>query len=283
MIQFGPEQHEQIAEFISNYSGIVIDRLQPKRLGEKVIAEARRLNLSSFEDYLLLLKSSAGESTRDSLMAKITITESFFFRNPSQFRYLGHEHFPQLYRQKKMKGLNEVNIWSAGCSTGEETYSLAYIASWFQLTHPDISFSITGTDINIASLEKCRIGCYRPRSLRTQVASILQEFAMPLGRDSADGFLIEEQLRRITEFRFANLRDLSSLKCRKGLDIIFCRNVLIYFEDSFQQELICMFHNLLQPGGMLFLGETESLPTRHQFFELVPCCGAYGYRRPFEK
>ncbi|MFZ2955803.1 MAG: protein-glutamate O-methyltransferase CheR [Candidatus Ozemobacteraceae bacterium] len=283
MIRFEPQHYLKIAEFIFNFSGIVLERLQLNGLGDKIIAETQKFNVSSFEDYLFLLKNPAGDHARDSLINQIAVSESFFFRNPSQFRYLARDLFPELYRKKKSAGLDQITIWSAGCSTGEETYSIAYIAFWFLNTHPDISFSISGTDINAHSLEKCRIGNYRSRSLRSHVNDIRREFILPLVRETTDGFVIEERLRRMAEFRFTNLRDLGSLKSRHGSDIIFCRNVLIYFDEPFRTELTTLFHQLLQPGGMLFLGETESLPAKQQLFELVQCRGAYGYRKPLTR
>lgn len=280
MIRISPQQFQELTEFIRSYSGILLDRIQPKGLPDKVAGEIKRLGLQSFDDYLFLLKSASGNLARDYLMSMVAVTESFFFRNPSQFRYLARELFPALYKSKRATGLDRITIWSAGCATGEEAYSIAYIANWFLRTHADISFSIAGTDLNFQSIDKARVGLYRTRSFRAQSQEIKREFILPVSHEEGDGQQVEEGLRRMVEFKTVNLRDLPGLKSRQGTDIIFCRNVMIYFEERFRDELLATFHSLLPPGGMLFLGETESLPQKCRLFELIPCHGAYGYRKP---
>jgi chemotaxis protein methyltransferase CheR len=170
-------------------------------------------------------------------------------------------------------------MWSAGCATGEETYSLAFVAQWFKTRHPDAVFQLTGTDINPHNIEHAGQATYRARSFRKCSKEFQQEFAYSLGREVRDEFKVDSRLQKVVQFRILNLRDLPGLKCLSGLDIILCRNVLIYFEDRFRQDLIRTFHGLLKPGGMLFLGETESLPHMPDLFRLVNCHGAYGYAR----
>lgn len=280
MIRISPQQFQDLEEFIRVHSGILLDRIQPKGLPDKIIQEIQRLGLQNFDDYMFLLKSPSGTTAREHLMSLIAVTESFFFRNPSQFRYLARDLLPALYKTKRATGLDRITIWSAGCATGEEAYSIAYIANWFLRTHADISVSITATDLNYQSIEKARIGAYRMRSFRNQSQEIKREFILPVSHENNDGQQVEEPLRRMVDFKNVNLRDLASLKSRQGTDIIFCRNVMIYFEERFRDELLATFHSLLPPGGMLFMGETETLPQKCRLFELIPCHGAYGYRKP---
>jgi len=209
----------------------------------------------------------------------VTVTESFFFRNPAQFRYLNRELLPALYLAKKVAEFTTISIWSAGCSTGEEAYSLAYMAADFRKTHPDISIELTATDINLRSLEYAKNGCYRKRSFRTHYDEILAEYKTPLAVETPDGMVIEPAFRPLVDFQFVNLRNTERIRFFKGVDVIFCRNVLIYFDEKFRRDLVGIFHFLLEPGGYLFLGETESLPGGQDLFELVNLGGAFAYRK----
>ena len=280
MIRIGPQQLKDLEEFVRVHSGILLDRVKPKGFSELIVPEILRCGLRRFEDYLFLLQSPSGKTARENLMSLISVGESFFFRNPAQFRYLAHELLPAVYKSKREQGLDRITIWSAGCATGEEAYSIAYIVQWFLRTHGDISIAITASDLNPQNIEKARGGAFRPRSFRAQAQEISREFLLPVCRESGDGQVVEEALRRMVDFRSINLRDLAGLKSRQGTDIIFCRNVMIYFEDRFRDELLATFHSLLPPGGFLFLGETESLPQKCCLFELISCQGAYAYRKP---
>ena len=280
MIRIGPQQIKDLEEFVRVHSGILLDRVKPKGFTERIGPEILRCGIRRFEDYLFLLKSPSGKAARESLMSLISVGESSFFRNPAQFRFLAHELLPGLARAKREQGLDRITIWSAGCATGEEAYSIAYIARWFLQKHGEISIAITASDLSHQNIEKARGGMFRPRSFRAQAQEIIREFLLPLSREGGDGQVVEDSLRRMVDFRSLNLRDLDGLKSRQGTDIIFCRNVMIYFEDHFRDELLTTFHSLLPPGGILFLGETESLPQKCRLFELISCQGAYGYRKP---
>lgn len=280
MIGFSPQEFRRIEEYIQGFSGIVMARLQQKGIRERIGKHMERLSLQSVDDYLLLLKSAAGLPVRDELMSLVTVGESFFYRNPAQFQFLRQKLLPELLAHKQKAGSRRVRIWSAGCSTGEEAYSLAHLLSAFGAQFSDCECLIIAGDINRRNLDLAEAGTYRRRSVRAHVKEFERDVGRPLGRDLDDGqFQVEPFLRDLIEFQFQNLHELESLKTLWGSDIIFCRNVLIYFEDAFKERLVQTFFNLLNPGGMLFLGETESLSGMEQGFKLVSCCGAYGYRK----
>lgn len=279
MIGISPRNFQHLEDYIYEFSGIVLHRVPEKGVRERIVQHINSLNIRKFDDYLLLLKSPSGERIRDELMARVTIGESFFFRNPSQFRFLAQEALPAIFSRKKAAGLNQIKIWSAGCSTGEEAYSLAYICDWFHGRNPGVLFEIVGSDINMKNLEKARQGSFRERSFRRHSADFESEFGTPLAIPVPPDRQVELRLQNIVQFKFLNLKDLESLKTRGGSDIIFCRNVLIYFDESFRGHLIHTFHQLLNPGGLLCLGESEMVPPPHEGFELVSCLGAYAYRK----
>ena len=280
MISLGPQNFLKIEEFVLKFSGIVMSRLQQKGIRERIQRHMERLNLQSVDDYLFLLESATGPSVRDELMALVTVGESFFYRNPAQFRFLRQKLLPDLFARKRASGLRLLRAWSAGCSTGEEAYSLAHLLSGLQEQFPEFEMKITAGDINRKNLEWAEHGSYRHRSVRGQVKEFEEESGRPLGQEQVDGsFIVEPALRDLIDFQFQNLHDLESLKSLRGSDIIFCRNVLIYFDETFKEQLVQTFFQVLNPGGMLFLGETESLSTIQNGFKLVSCCGAFGYQK----
>ncbi len=279
MITWTRENFQALEKFVLSYSGIIMSRVAQKGVRERLAQHIQSLGVASVEDYLLLLESPKSAALRGELISLITVSESFFFRNPDQFRYVARHLLPALAANRQALGLREIKVLSAGCSTGEEAYSLAAVCLWFQRRHPGIPIRVTGADINPVNIKLARDGIYRSRSFRKASREIKHEFGFAFSRELPDGLAIEEELRRFVEFKTLNLKDLSSLKCHAGSDIIMCRNVLIYFEDGLRNELMKVFHGLLNPEGMLFLGETESLPAVPAGFELVPCLGAYGYRK----
>ncbi len=281
MIRITPQHRNTLAEFIRDYAGILLSRVSPHGLDEKIDKHAEELGLHSMEDYLALITSRIGARALDELMSRITVGESFFFRNPGQFRFLAQTLLPAIWREKKRLGLNVIRSWSAACATGEEAYSLAYIADWFKRRDGGVQLEVVATDINQRLLEHARIAEYRGRSFRRQSREIRDEFELPIPTDDGENepFRVSDGIKRLVRFQIQNLKDLGGLKCHAGSDIIMCRNVLIYFDEEFRQRLVRTFHGLLNTGGMLFLGETESLPPMPGVFELKNCNGAYGYMK----
>lgn len=281
MIRITPQHRAALSDFIRDYAGILLSRISPSGLDEKICRHIRELGLETMDEYLSLLTSAIGSHLRDDLMSRITIGESYFFRNPGQFKYLAHTLLPALMADKKRQGIDTVRIWSAACATGEEAYSLAYIADWMRRKDGSMQIEIMATDINRRLLDHACVGEYGARSFRRQTGEIRDEFEFPLpaGLEENAVFRVGEGIRRLVSFQPRNLKDLGGLKCHAGSDIIMCRNVLIYFDEEFRQLLIRTFHGLLNSGGMLFLGETESLPPMPGVFELMHCNGAYGYRK----
>ncbi len=280
MIHLSPQSFARIEKFVLDFSGIVMARLQQKGIRERVQKHMERLNLQTVEDYLLLLESASSTLVRDELMSLVTVGESFFYRNPAQVLFLHDYLLPELFERKRLSGSHLLRVWSAGCSTGEEPYSIAHLLSSCTEMRQGCEVQIIAGDINRRNLDWAEKGVYRRRSIRSQVKEIEKMLDRPLGSELEDGrFRVDPRLREMIEFRFQNLHDLESLKSLWGSDIIFCRNVLIYFDETFKERLVQTFFHLLNPGGMLFLGETESLSGIEQGFKLVSCNGAYGYKK----
>lgn len=190
----------------------------------------------------------------DLLAAELTVGESFFFRNEHHFRVLREAVIPEIIRDNTEK--REIRIWSAGCATGEEPYSLAIHFDQVLKSDPTWHISVLGTDLNQVFLKRAAEACYRPWSFRqTNIHADKTYFTT-----QSDSFQLVARIRDRVRFAYLNLvKDVypSSLTGTLGLDLILFRNVAIYLKPKVTKEIIQRFHRALRPGGWLLLGETE--------------------------
>ncbi|HUG68137.1 MAG TPA: CheR family methyltransferase [Pirellulaceae bacterium] len=190
----------------------------------------------------------------EQLTAELTVGESFFFRNEHQFRALREQVLPEILSGNADK--REVRIWSAGCATGEEPYSLAILLDQMLGGHHGWHVSILGTDLNPEFLTRAREACYRPWSFRHTDIHQNRTYFSP----DRDTFRLASKVRDTARFTYLNLvKDVypSPLTGTLGLDLILFRNVAIYLKPEVTQNIIDRFHQALRPGGWLLLGETE--------------------------
>ncbi|MHB8836691.1 MAG: CheR family methyltransferase [Candidatus Methylomirabilia bacterium] len=208
------------------------------------------------------------------LLDSLTINETSFFRNMPQFDLLRETVLPALAARKARAAMPRVRIWSAGCSTGEEPYSIA-MTLLDRLGLPDgWEMQVCASDLNMAVLASARRGCYPAAKVReTVAAAYLQRYFTTTG----EHFEVREVVRRLVVFDFHNLKHENGMR---DMDVIFCRNVLIYFDEEEQRRVIDKFYHSLAPGGFLFLGHSESLQGVDTRFEFVFEHKGAAYRRP---
>jgi chemotaxis protein methyltransferase CheR len=224
--------------------------------------------------YVALLRSPSGDEELRRLLPLVTVGKTSFFRDERQFRAL-EALLPELLRRPRSGG-RKLTIWSAGCATGEEPYSIAMTAAeaGAQAEH----LEILATDVNPEAIAFAARGTYDARRVRDVPAPLLQAHFDGDG----DRHHVRAHLRRfMAAIRPHNL--VSAVFPRPGdgsWDVIFCRNVIIYFDTHTTQQVLTQFHNALAPGGYLFLGYSESLFRLFDGFELTEVAGAFLYRRP---
>lgn len=283
MIVLQRRQLEKVQALIEDYSGIILERVTSKDISSKIQEQMKVLGVVKFDDYLSLLDSGIEDKpVLADLISELTISESFFFRNSAQFDFIYQKYLPELFAARGRR--HPVRIWSAGCARGEEAYSIAMVAKRFQVDHPDCSFHIYGGDINNKNILRAKEARYGARAFRNRVERFEALFDMPLGKTDESGhFLLREDIKNMVQFRRLNLKQLHGLKCLAGSDIIFCRNVLIYFAEDFRRILVDEFARYLSPGGILCLGESECLPRDTKEFELVSYKNSYCYQKPSGK
>jgi chemotaxis protein methyltransferase CheR len=227
-----------------------------------------------------LTARTTGDVELRQLLNEITIGETYMFRHPAQLEALRDVILPEAMKSKSAIGLQRVRIWSAGCSTGEEPYTLAmFLREEFEKEKQFAgwNFDILATDLNSNSLDAARAGIYGEYALRNVSETLRRKYFKEVGDDKLEANqLLKSQIR----FDRVNLSDDSRMVFFKGFDVIFCCNVLIYFDLVSKRRVVQHFYSNLLPGGYFFLGNAESLFHVNQSFQLVHFSGTTAYRKP---
>ncbi len=267
-----PATLRAMCELINARSGLSYDHssqnLFERRFGSRVLD----LGLGSFAEYLELIK--AKDKELEFVFETLTTKETYFFRQEYQLKTFVDEVVPLVVKDGGVQ--SRLTVWSAGCSTGEETYTIAMLLG----QHPSLrswKVRIIGTDLCPSNIEQAERGIYRMSSLRTTTEDQQKRF---FTRAEGGGFKVKPELRRMVHFSVANLVDPTDVRSVGRVDVIFCRNVLIYFDPRSRQTTTNLFYERLLPGGFLLLGHSESLLNTETRFEPVHLEGDLVYRRP---
>lgn len=243
--------------------GLYLDGYKEPQLKRRIESLMFSLNVQSYQEYWELLKRDPSQWRK--FVDKITINVSEFFRNPELFQRLEKEILPELLKRRQV-----LKIWSAACADGPEPYSVAMILK--ELT-PKIRHRIEATDVDLGALEAARRGIYPRRAVQAVSPERLRRYF----RQEGENFHIIPEIKELVTFR---QHDLLSDPYGQDYDLILCRNVTIYFTTEVQDRLYRKFYNSLAPGGVLFIGATESIFQYREigFEKLAP----WFYRRPEE-
>ncbi len=250
---------EQLSSFIYNNLGIKMPVGKSTMLTGRLTKRLRALELSSFSEYCDFLFSPVGqEEEMVHLINVITTNKTDFFREPSHFSYLTGKALPTLQNLLSVGGRNKLKVWSAGCSTGEEPYTLAMVLAEVQAVKSGFRFDILATDISTRVLDIARRAVY-PMGLIEPVPPTLRKKYLLKGKNRKNPQVrIVPELRKRVRFGRLNFMD-QDFGLPEKVDIIFCRNVIIYFDKKTQENLMIKFCGFLNQGGYLFLGHSESL------------------------
>jgi chemotaxis protein methyltransferase CheR len=249
----------RLSHFIHTECGIKMPVPKKVMLEARLRKRLRTLGLESFEEYCDFLFSQEGIENEQLLMINVVTTnKTDFFREPRHFEYLTKEVLPELMRLCDAGTRRPLSVWSAGCSTGEEPYTLAMVPSEFARLNPGFVFSILASDISTGVLEKAVRGIYKEERVEA-VPSELKRKYLTKSRDRAKKLIrIVPELRSLVRFRRLNFLD-HDFGMRELQDIIFCRNVIIYFDRPTQEKVLGRLCQHLIPGGYLFMGHSETL------------------------
>ncbi|MFZ1083275.1 MAG: protein-glutamate O-methyltransferase CheR [Candidatus Kryptoniota bacterium] len=245
-------------------------------LESRVSRRLSALGMDSFFVYYNALMNGQGAVELSHLINSVTINETFFFRNEPQFSVLEQSMLPELIMKRKEDGTNKIRIWSAGCSTGEEPYSIAImIKDKFLTRFPLTKFEVVGTDINTQALDSARRGIYKDYAVR----NIPKDYIGKYFRQDGDKFLLAEEIKKMTELRQVNLFEKSVMRLMRNFDIVFAANVLIYFDFNSKQNVVSSIYDSINKGGYFFVGYSETLYGLTQAFKPVHFDKAIAYRK----
>lgn len=273
-----PEQFKIFRDYIHANSGIYLDDYKKDALEVSLRALMRQLDKDSFSDYFMHLESGGDDKEEfKKLLDLITVNETCFFRNPTQFDAFRTHIIPELVKKKQASGERSIRIWTAGCSTGEEPYSVA-ITLLESLPDPESwIIDILATDISRQVLADAQRACYGKHALREMSTHYLHRYFKP----QHDGqFCLDRKIVNMVSFNYHNLvTEPYPVLILGGWDVIFCRNVTIYFKLETVRDVIGGFYNALHDGGYLLIGHAESLYKVNEEFIPVHIGHTYAYKK----
>ncbi|HVN18883.1 MAG TPA: protein-glutamate O-methyltransferase CheR [Dongiaceae bacterium] len=266
----------KIRDLIYEISGIYQPHEKLYLLASRCSRRMSAVNARTPGEYLTHLTARANRETELRLLLnEITIGETYMFRSPAQLQALRTVVLPQLIKAKNALGFKRLRLWSAGCSTGEEPYTLAmFLLEESTTLLSGWTFDILATDLNDNSLALAKAGIYGEYALRNTDQILRKKYFLPYDEKRLQA---SDRLKSVIRFERVNLNDDSKMIFLKGLDLIFCCNVLIYFDLMSKRKVTGHFYSNLLPGGYLFLGHAESLYQVDDRFQLVHFPGTIGY------
>lgn len=269
------EEYEATSQTLVRLAGLVFDVSRRSALSVVVRDRVERTGHTSVFGYLAWVESPAGTGERQRLLDTVTIQETHFFRNLPQLDALRSSVLPDLITRARSAG-RPLTIWSAGCSTGEEPYTLAMILlSLFDSISP-VPVSILGTDVSESALAVARQGIYAGRTIELAEPAAVERW---FDRQSDGSYSVSQQVRDLVRFNLQNLVTDDPPFGPSEVDLVVCRNVTIYFGRETTKALVNRFYRGLTGGGYLLLGHAETLWQISDAFSLVPVDEAFVYRK----
>lgn len=242
----------EIADMIYADAGIHLNESKASLVYSRLSKRLRQIGLRSFRDYCQLVSSANGADERREMLSFLTTNFTRFFRENHHFEHLRNEVLPGLVARAKSGG--RVRIWSAGCSDGQEPYSIALTVLSMLPNAASLDFRILASDIDPKILAQARAGVYDEQSLETVNAAMRKQWFQQEGERK---WRVDDRVKALISFRELNL--MGQWPFRGNFDVIFCRNVVIYFDEPTQARIWIRYADLLPVGGHLYIGHSERL------------------------
>jgi len=269
------EEYLKFREFYYRKTGNFFDDSKryfvDKRLHERILATES----AGFRDYFVLLRFDAAGKELQSLINLMTVNETYFYREDYQFKCMINSILPDLIRRRERD--EALRIWSVPCSTGEEAYSIAIylLEYWKDIDRYEVELS--ASDIDTKVLAEALEGEYRQRAIAQMPATIVNKYFIAMG---GGRYIIKKELREAISFSTVNVANLIDMKHHRDYDLIFCRNLLIYFDDTSRRQVADGLYDALRPGGYICLGHSESMSRITSLFKVKKFADAIVYQKP---
>jgi len=274
-IEITDADFERFRDFFYRKTGIRFEDNKRYFVDKRLIERIRRTGHDNFRSYFTFMRFQASGEELQALINAMTVNETYFFREAYQFDCMVEEVLDEIVARKSPGA--EIRIWSIPSSTGEEPYSIAIylLEYWPPLAEVDVE--IVSSDIDSEALERCRRGIYSQRSVQNLPPALLKKYFKPLGSGQ---YQIDPELRDSVRFTQVNLTDSDQTRRYRNFDLIFCRNLLIYFDDASRRQAAEVFFDALNPGGFIFLGHSESMSRISSLFRVRKFAKAIAYQKP---
>jgi chemotaxis protein methyltransferase CheR len=270
------EEFRRLCDFLYRRTGMVFTEAKRYYVERRIIDRMNATGSGTFASYFARLRADLGGEIEQFINA-FTVNETYFYREDHQLKCMTSDLLAERLRAKRRH--EAIRIWSVPCSTGEEPYSIAMwlLENWPQVDSHDVE--IIGSDIDTNVLDAARAGLFGKRALMRLAPELVTRYFV---EDGADRWRILDDLRGSVRFTPANIMEVSETRPHGKFDIIFCRNVLIYFDDTSRRLAAENLYENLAPGGYICLGHTESMSRISPLFEVCRFDDAIVYRRPLE-
>jgi len=258
MYQITDSEFNTLKELVLKTLGIRLSDSKKVLVISRFSSKLRELKINTFQEYISYLNKCAEPAREmEDLINRITTNETSFFREFKHFEYMTEVLLPHIQNEKKtLSDSKEMRIWSSACSSGEEPYSIAMTMSEYNEHNPTIKFKILATDVNTEVLEEAYHGIYDEKNLGKHVHA--NKYYKYFDRLSGGKIKVKDNIKSKISFRKLNLMD-QRYPIKEQMDLIFCRNVMIYFSEEMKSHVLKMFHNYLKDTGTLFVGHSENL------------------------
>ncbi|HEY2017329.1 MAG TPA: CheR family methyltransferase [Bryobacteraceae bacterium] len=253
-----PATFARFAHFVTTELGIKMPESKMTMVQSRLLRRIRDLGFHSVEEYGKYFFASPNAEEREQFINAITTNKTDFFREPEHFDFLTRTALPQLGFGEGCRPRPPLKLWCAGCSSGEEPYTLAMVLSEFRLGQPAFDFAILGTDVSTRVLEQAKSGVYRESQIHPVPAELRRKYLWRSRNQEPAMVRVVPELRRKITFHPLNFMD-EDYSIRDIFDIVFFRNVMIYFDRRTQEAVIRKICRNLAPGGYFFAGHSESL------------------------
>lgn len=254
------KQFQHFVELIYEHTRIKMGdhkrALVTSRLGRRI----RALKMDSFDDYIAFLASEEGKTELVNFMNAVTTNKTDFYRENKQFIFLRENLLPEIDKGLRSGEIKKLRIWSAACSTGEEPYTIMLVLlNYFGRSRLEkMDFMMLASDIDTSVLDRAQEGVYREELVKPISQEELKKYFLR-GKGEHDGYYkVKDYIKQFIKFRQINLKD-ETFPIKTEFDILFCRNVIIYFDKEFQRELFAKFYPYLKEKSYVFIGHSETL------------------------
>ncbi len=268
-------EFERFRDFFYRKTGIRFEDSKRYFVDKRLIERIQCTGHDSFRSYFTFMRFQASGVELQELINVMTVNETYFFREEYQFECMVENVLDEIVRRKGKD--EEIRIWSIPSSTGEEPYSIALylLEKWPAIEEIDVE--IVSSDIDSMVLERCRKGVYSQRSIQHLPAALLRKYFTPI---AGGHYQIDDGLRDVVRFTKVNLSSPEQTRGYRNFDLIFCRNLLIYFDDTSRRQAAEVFYDALTPGGFIFLGHSESMSRISSLFAVRKFPKAMVYQKP---